>query len=71
MGEKTSYSVPQIKSMLGIGKTSAYALAKSGCFETVIAGNQIRVMKNSFEQWLSSQSHYHLTEGGNQDGINY
>ena len=74
MKEKTSYSVPEIKRMLGIGKTSAYALVKTGCFKSVIAGGTIRVMKDSFDHWLNSQTHYHLSDGftgGDDNGINY
>lgn len=74
MRQKKSYSVPEIKQMLGIGKTSAYALVKAEHFESVIAGGHIRVMKKSFDQWLKGQSHYTLSEayiGGNGNGIDY
>lgn len=64
--DKRSYSVPEMKKMLGIGKTSAYALVKTGCFETKIAGGKIRVLKDSFHQWLNGQSYYSIkTEGEN------
>ena len=71
--KKTSYSVPEIMQILGIGKTSAYALVKSGALRTVIAGKKIRVLRDGFEQWLSNQQRYTVSEsyiGGNQNGVN-
>ena len=67
--EKSSYSVPEIMRILGISKTSAYALVKTGSFQTVIVGKKIRVLRDGFEQWLSCQQHYTVSEryigGGN------
>lgn len=59
---KITYSVPEIKRMLGIGKTSAYALVKEGYFEKVEVAGEIRVMKDSFDTWFANQSHYSLAD---------
>ena len=74
MSNKKSYSVPEIKRMLSIGKTSAYALVKTGCFQSVIVGKQIRILKESFDDWFSNQTHYKLSDtytGGEGNGIDY
>jgi hypothetical protein len=60
--EKTSYSVPEIMQILGISKTSAYALVKTEAFKTVIVGKKIRVLRDGFERWLDSQQHYTISE---------
>lgn len=61
---RKSYSVPEMKKMLGIGKTSAYALVKTGCFETTVAGGKIRILKDSFHKWLNGQTYYSIKEEG-------
>ncbi len=77
MREKKSYSVPEIKrmlGMLGVGKTTSYALVKMGCFQTVIVGKHMRILKDSFDNWLASQTHYKLVSdhtGGGKSGINH
>lgn len=55
---KTTLSVRELMSYLGIGKTTAYALLKSGNFKVVIVDRQRRVDRESLEEWLASQSHY-------------
>lgn len=51
---KKSYSVPEIRRMLGIGKTSSYEFIKSQEIETIIIGGNIRVTKESFDKWFYS-----------------
>lgn len=58
ISKKTSMSVPEMRRLLGLGKTASYWLAKKGYFKTVIAGGKIRVIIDSFEAWYSSQTHY-------------
>lgn len=55
---KKSMSVPEMRRMLGLGKTASYWLVKKGFFQTIIAGGKMRVMIDSFEAWYSSQTHY-------------
>lgn len=62
MGKK-SISVPELQRMLGLKKGAAYWLIKQGHFETVIVGNKMRVMLDSFEEWYASQFHYKKIDG--------
>ena len=50
--EKRVYTVDEIVDILGISKTTAYQLVKSGAFRIVRAGGQIRISKKSFDKWL-------------------
>lgn len=51
---KTSYSVAEMRTMLGIKKTQAYAMIKQGDFEIIIVKNRMRVTKESFDKWFHS-----------------
>ncbi len=53
---KRTYTVEEIAELLGIGRTSAYALVKEGHFKVVRIGNAIRVSKRSFDAWLDEQT---------------
>lgn len=55
MGKK-SISVPELQRMLGLKKGAAYWLIKQGHFETVIVGNKMRVMLDSFEEWIAQRA---------------
>lgn len=46
-------SVKDIQTILGIGTSKAYALAKSDAFHTVSIGPLIKISKQSFLQWLN------------------
>lgn len=59
---KKCYSVPEMKKMLGIGKTSAYALVKEGYFETIEVAGHIWIKKDSFDHWFANQNHYTLAD---------
>ena len=48
-----TYTVSQIATILGIGRTAAYNLAKSGLFRTVRIGSAIRISRASFDRWLN------------------
>ena len=43
-----------IQDILGVSKTSAYNLVKSGVFHFVKVGGQYRVSKKSFDAWLDA-----------------
>ena len=45
---KTSFSVPEMRKMLGLSKTEAYWLVKKNFFKTIVAAGRIRIMKDSF-----------------------
>ena len=52
---KRTYTVEEIAKLLGIGKTTAYALVKEGHFKIVRIGSAIRISKQSFDEWLDRQ----------------
>ena len=51
--QNRTYTVEDIAVILGIGRSSAYKLAKSGYFKIIRIGNMIRISKKSFEEWLA------------------
>ena len=61
--QKTSMSVPEMKRMLGLGKTESYWLVHRQYFKTVIVGRNMRVMIDSFEDWYAGQFHYKKIDG--------
>ena len=54
--KKTTYSVAEIRQILGISRPTAYNLIKTDCFQSVRTGKGIRVIKSSFDDWLESQN---------------
>ena len=53
--QNRTYTVDDIAAILGIGRTSAYKLAKSGAFKIIRIGNMIRISRKSFEDWLEME----------------
>lgn len=53
--EKRIYTVAEIQNILGVSKTSAYNLVKSGMLHIVKVGGQYRVSKKSFDAWFEGQ----------------
>ena len=53
--QNRTYTVDDIASILGVGRTRAYKLANSGLFKTVGVGNMIRISRKSFEDWLGME----------------
>ena len=47
--KKTTMSVPEMRRMLGLGKTDSYWLVHRQCFETIIVAGKMRVVIDSFE----------------------
>jgi DNA binding domain, excisionase family len=54
--EKRTYTVEEVMNMLTIGRSKAYELCNSGCFDIVRIGRAIRVTKSSFDGWLENQN---------------
>lgn len=54
LDNKKTYTVAEIASMLGIGRTSAYNLVKENHFKVVKIGASIRISKKSFDDWLNN-----------------
>lgn len=50
--EKRAYSVDDIMTILDISRSSAYILIKKNLFRSVKIGNQLRISKASFDEWL-------------------
>ncbi len=49
--------------MLGLGKTESYWLIKKNYFKTILVGNTMRVMIDSFEEWYANQFKYQKVDG--------
>ena len=54
--KKTTYSVAEIRQILGISRPTAYNLIKTNCFQSVRTSKGIRVIKSSFDAWFESQN---------------
>ena len=52
--EKRAYSVDDIMAILDISRSSAYILIKKNLFRSVKIGNQLRISKASFDEWLDT-----------------
>ena len=50
--DKRTYTVDEIKDILGIIRPTAYNLVKQGVFHSVRVGGHIRISKKSFDDWL-------------------
>lgn len=50
--EPATYTVEEIRSLLNIGKSSAYKLVNDPPFPVLKIGNAIRVPKEAFNKWL-------------------
>lgn len=60
--EKKSMSVMEMGKLLGLKKTDSYWLIKKRYFKTVMVCGKMRVMTDSFYEWLPTQKHYKLKE---------
>lgn len=60
--QNRTYTVDDIASVLGIGRATAYKLAKSGEFKIIRIGNAIRISRQSFEEWLGMEEPEEETE---------
>lgn len=50
--KKRTYTVNEIKEILGISRATAYELIKKDLFHSVKLGGCVRVSKRSFDKWL-------------------
>ncbi len=60
---KKSMSVPEMRRMLGLGKTESYWVVKKNYFETITVAGKMRIMVDSFEKWYAKQLHYKKVDG--------
>ena len=49
---KRTYSVDEVREILGISRRKAYDLCNSDIFKAIRVGRALRVSKVSFDQWL-------------------
>jgi excisionase family DNA binding protein len=56
--EKRVYTIEEIMQILGVSRGTAYEYAHSGYFQIVKVGNQIRIKKNSFDNWFEERERY-------------
>ena len=61
--QKKSMSVKEMGQLLGLKKTESYYLVKKNYFKTVVVGQKIRVMIDSFEVWYAKQFSYQKVDG--------
>lgn len=61
-GEKRTYTVREIRDILGVSRPTAYGLVHRDYFHTVKIGRHIRISKKSFDEWLDKG-----TKGGAAD----
>ena len=54
--KKRTYTVEEIQDILGISKSTAYALVKNNAFKSIHVGRHIRISKKSFDEWLDNQT---------------
>lgn len=60
---RNSFSVPEFREMLGIGKTESYWILKHRKIETVTIHGQIRILRPSFQEWYRHQTKYQIIGG--------
>lgn len=61
--EKTTMSVPDLRRILGLGKTATYRLVNKCWFKTYLVFGVMRIDVQSFEEWYSGQFHYKKVDG--------
>lgn len=68
--ENKTISVPDLRRILGLGKTAVYRLVNQQLFKTYLVFGQMRVDVESFEEWYANQFHYKKVNG-ERPGRNY
>ena len=61
--EGTTMTVQAMGRMLGLKKTESYYLLHKHHFQTVSINHQLRVVRDSFEQWYEHQDKYRKVDG--------
>ncbi len=61
--ERTTMSVPEMRKLLGLGKTESYWLVHKKVFETILVNGKMRIRLESFEHWYSMQVRYKKVDG--------
>jgi len=61
--KKTTMSVREMGTSLGLKKVESYWLVHKNYFETIKVNGKMRVVIKSFEVWYNSQIHYQKVDG--------
>jgi len=61
--KKKTMSVPEMRNLLGLGKTESYHLLKKDFFKVITIDGHFRVDIQSFEEWYDNQWHYQKVNG--------
>ena len=61
--KKTTMSVPEMRRMLGLGKTDSYWLVHKNCFDTIMVEGKMRIVTESFEHWYANQIKHRKVDG--------
>ena len=64
-----TYSIRDLTGLLGISESRVYALIKREHLETVSVDFRMRVPKEAFDQWYSSQSRYRKAEEKQKENV--
>lgn len=54
---KRTYSVDEIRAILGISRRKAHELCNSNAFKVIRIGRALRISKASFDFWLDHDEH--------------
>ena len=60
---RTTMSVPEMRRMLGLGKTESYWLVHRGFFDTILVEGKMRIVIESFEKWYANQIKWEKVDG--------
>ncbi len=61
--KKKTMSVPEMRKLLGLGKTESYSILRKEYFKVITIDGHIRVDIESFEKWYDNQWHYQKVDG--------
>ncbi|MCF0124120.1 MAG: helix-turn-helix domain-containing protein [Ruminiclostridium sp.] len=61
--ERTTMSVPEMRRLLGLGKTESYWLVHRNRFKTILVNGKMRIDLESFEEWYSMQTKHKKVDG--------
>ncbi len=61
--QRKSFTVSELRKMLGIQKTESYWILKHRKIETVRINGRIRILQSSFDKWYANQTKYHIIGG--------
>jgi excisionase family DNA binding protein len=51
-----TYTIPEVSTVLGIGRDAAYALARSGKIPVIKIGQRYLIPKEALHRWLNEES---------------